>query len=71
MSASDATANAEMAVGDLVIVPREPTLGVCRVERFLDVDGVASVRLLMYARAGFVVRATIDTAPCPPNTRVA
>lgn len=58
-------------VGDLVIVPSEPTLGVCRVERLLDIDGVACARLLNYADGSFIVRAVSDTAPCPPNTRVA
>lgn len=57
--------------GELVIVPAEPALGVGRVERLLDLDGVVSVRLLLYIDGSFVVRALADIAACPANTRVA
>lgn len=57
-----------MKVGDLVIVPAEPALGVGRVERVLDDN---TVRILVYADGTFIVRAVHEVAPCPPNTRVA
>ena len=56
-----------MKVGDLVIVPAEPALGVGRVERVLD----DAVRILVYADGTFIVRAFAEVAPCPPDTRVA
>jgi len=52
-------------VGALVVVPAEPALGVGRVERLLD--GGSRVRILLYARLGFVVRALADVKPCPPG----
>ena len=57
-------------VGDLVVVQNEPDLGVGRVERFLDVDGVASVRVWLYASSRFVIRKRDDVIACPPNTPV-
>lgn len=57
-----------MTVGDLVIIPAEPELGVGRVERLLD-DG--TVRVLLYRDGTFIVRNANELAPCPPNTRVA
>lgn len=60
-----------MNVGDLVIVTAEPALGVGRVERFIDVDDVRMVRVLLYRDGTFIVRAFNELAPCPPNTRVA
>ena len=65
-----ATNAATLSVGDLVVFPAEPELGVGRVERFVDVDGVASVRVLLYVRAGFVVRALDQVRACPPSTPV-
>ena len=59
-----------MNVGDLVVFPGEPALGVGRIERFVDVDGVASVRVLLYVRVGFVVRRVDDVRACPPGTPV-
>ncbi len=56
-----------MKPGDLVVIPAEPALGVCRVERLLDVDGVPSVRVLLYVRLGFVVRPLDAVKPCPPG----
>lgn len=58
-------------VGDLVIIVKEPELGVGRVERFVDVDGARQVRVLLYRDGTFVVRPAEELAPCPPNTRVA
>lgn len=57
-----------MSIGDLVIVSREPELGVGRIERILD-DG--RVRVLLYRDGTFIVRAAAELAPCPPNMRVA
>ena len=54
-----------MKVEDLVVVPREPALGVARLERFLDVEGVPSARLLLYDTGKLVVRPVADVAPCP------
>lgn len=59
-----------MRVGDLVIVIGEPALGVGRVERALDIDGVESVRILSYDDGSFLVRAIGAVAPCPAGTRV-
>ena len=56
-----------MSVGDLVVIPAEPALGVGRVERFVDVDGKPHVRVLLYERLGFVVRSLDAVAPCPPG----
>ena len=60
-----------LAVGDLVVFPAEPALGVGRIERFVDVDGAPSVRVLLYVRVGFVVRPIAAVRPCPPRTPVA
>ena len=63
--------DAPVRVGELVIVIAEPALGVHRVERALDVDGVESVRILSYDDGSLLVRAIGAVAPCPPGTRVA
>ena len=68
-----------MNVGDLVIIVKEPELGVGRVERFVDGDvspadpesPARMVRVLLYRDGTFIVRAENEIAPCPPNTRVA
>jgi hypothetical protein len=54
-------------VGDLVVVPAEPSLGVGRVERFVDAD---EVRIMLYARVGFVVRKRDEVKLCAPMTGV-
>lgn len=56
-----------MSVGDLVVLPAEPTLGVGRIERFTDLDGAKAVRVLLYPSGEFVVRPLGDVAPCPPG----
>lgn len=57
--------------GDLVIVRAAPARGAYRVERLLDVDGVAHARLLSYGDGGFSVLPLAEVAPCPPGTPAA
>ena len=54
-----------MNVGDLVVVPSEPGLGVGRVERVLTVHGAQALRIFLYETGNFVVRGVDVTAPCP------
>lgn len=54
--------------GDLVIVRGAPERGAFRIERLLDVDGVAHARLLAYRDGRFTVIALAHVAPCPPGT---
>ena len=56
-----------MNVGDLVVVPTEPGLGVGRVERLLDVDGRPGARMFLYESGDFVVRALDVVTACPPG----
>jgi hypothetical protein len=54
-------------VGDLVVVPAEPGLGVGRLERIVTVDGREHARVILYDDGRIVLRALTDVARCPPG----
>jgi hypothetical protein len=56
-----------LSPGDLVVLPREPGVGVARLERILDVEGVPSGRIFLYEDGSFLIRPLADIAPCPPG----
>lgn len=58
-------------VGRLVVLRGQLELGVLRVERLLDVDGVAHARVLCYRDGRFSVVPLVALIACPPGTPVA
>lgn len=63
------TTSARPAVGDLVVLPAEPGLGVGRLERLLPAEGSVPGRgrVFLYEDGRFVLRDLDAIVPCPPG----